>query len=646
MSWPLVAEACVDGLVQVLSWPECALLVFGVIIGALVGILPGLGGSAALAILMPLTMGLPPSQAFAVLIGVTAVLATTGDLTSIVLGIPGEGISAATVVDGHQLALRGEAPRALGASLLSSLAGSIAGALTLAAAVPFALPLARSIGSPELFMLTLFGISFLAPLSLGSPVKGLVAGGLGVMLATIGLDPVAATPRFTFGQLSLWDGIGPIPVALGLYAIPEIVELMRQTASRRDATPTATTGLVQGVRDVRQSWRLVLSSSAVGTLVGMVPGLGASVAQWLAYGFAARRAPRASRFGAGAIEGVIAPSAANNATLGGSLVPAIALGLPGGLMSALLLSALIMKGLVPGPMMLAPESQGGHLALVFSFVWLLVLANVVAVALAFMSIGPLTRVTRLPGPKLAPILIGLVLVGAFAERQSLADLLVTAVIGMFGLLMVRFDWPRAPVVMGVVLGPLAETRLFLSMDAYGSTWLWRPGVWVIAAAVGAALVLNGRTRAGGTTAPAVRSGIETTMAAALIAILAGAWTVAGAYPARAALLPRGVALVTIALLVSFLAMTGRAAATPAVAPGDRPGAAAWIPAFIVLVWAVGFVAGVPLAVFTYYIVSTRERWRSAALSSAAMFVFMYAVLERMLAVPFPPGALLNAARFW
>ena len=291
MSLALVAEACLSGLVQVFSWPECGLLVIGVVVGALVGILPGLGGSAALAILMPLTLGLPPSEAFALLIGVAAVVATTGDLTSILVGIPGEGTSAATVVDGHQLTMRGEASRAVGASLMSSLVGSIIGALTLALAIPLALPLARSIGSPELFMLTLFGIAFLAPLSRGTPLKGLVAGGLGVMLATIGLDPISATPRFTFGQLALWDGIGPIPVALGLYAIPEIVQLTAQpTAS--SAAPTAFGGLLTGVHDVRRLWRLVLSSSAVGTTIGVVPGMGANIAQWLAYGLAARRTPR------------------------------------------------------------------------------------------------------------------------------------------------------------------------------------------------------------------------------------------------------------------------------------------------------------------------------------------------------------------
>ena len=343
---------------------------------------------------------------------------------------------------------------------------------------------------------------------------------------------------------------------------------------------------------------------------------------------------------------MIAPSAANNATLGASLIPAIALGLPGGVLSALLLTALIMKGLVPGPTMLIPESQGGHLGLVFSFVWLLVVANLVAVALAFVSIRPLARITMLPGRRLAPFLIGLVLVGAFAERQSLADLLVTAVIGVFGLLLVRFDWPRAPIIMGVVLAPLAETRLFLSMDAYGIAWLWRPGVLLIAAAVATALVLNAARRVSPAT-PRARSLGETSMAVALIAILTLAWVAAGAFAPRAAFVPRSVTGLTVVLLVAFLATTRREPGSTTRFPrADHPGAVAWVAAFIALVWAVGFVAGVPLAVLAYSLMSTRERLPYAVMSSAAMFVFMYGVLDRMLAVPFPTGALLHAARFW
>ncbi|HEX5216630.1 MAG TPA: tripartite tricarboxylate transporter permease [Vicinamibacterales bacterium] len=633
------ADAMLAALGQVFSWPECGLLVLGVLIGAIVGILPGLGGSASLAMLMPLTLTLPPSQAFALLLGVAAVIATTGDLTSILVGIPGEAIASATVVDGHRLTLRGEAARAIGASLVSSLAGSLFGALALALAIPFALMIARSIGSPELFMLTLFGVTFLAPLSRGSQLKGVIAGGLGVMLATIGLDPRTSTPRFSFDQIALWDGVGAIPLALGLFAIPEVVLLAESPppGSVRSGPPVGR--VLDGVRDVFRLWPVVVKSSVLGTFVGMIPGVGANIAQWLAYGVAARRPPERAAFGEGAIEGVIAPSAANNATLGGSLIPALALGIPGGVMSALLLSALIMKGLVPGPTMLVPESQGGHLTLAFTFVWLLVAANLLAVALALLGTKALVRITQVSGTRMVPFLLALILVGAFTERQSVVDLFLTAALGALGVAMVRFEWPRAPMLMGLVLAPLAETRLFLSIDAYGAAWLWRPGVLLIAAAIIAGLTVPIRRPFAAAT-NRERSMAESAFAVALIGVLALAAVVAGAYPDRSSTLPRVVAVLTIMCLSGML-LTTRLRAR-AHAAGDRAGRAVlgWLLAFIACVWALGFVVGAPLAVLTYFVLGTRERWTVAILSSAAIFVFLYAILVRLLAVPLPLGALL------
>lgn len=641
----IALQACFEGLTQVFAWPESGLLVVGVGLGALVGILPGLGGSASLAILLPLTLTLPPSQTFALLIGVAAVAATTGDLTSILVGIPGEATAAATVVDGHPMAARGEAARAMGASLFSSLAGSIFGALTLALSIPFALGLARSIGSPELLMLALLGITFLAPVSNASRLNGLIAGGLGVMLATIGLDPMTATARFTFGQLSLWDGIGPIPVALGLFAIPEIVQLANLPRSVLRAPTPPTVRLADGLRDVRRAWRLVLQSSAVGTMVGLVPGIGASVSQWMAYGLAARRSPAGAAFGEGAVEGVIAPSAANNATLGGALVPALALGIPGSLLSALLLTAFIMKGLVPGPTMLMPEAQGGHLALVFTLVWLLVIANVLAVALACASTSLLLQVTRVPAARLVPFLLLLVLIGAFAERRSLADLLLTSGLGALGLALVRFRWPRAPVLMGLVLAPVIENRLFLSIDAYGASWLWRPGVLLIAAAIVAGLVIPVArgSRLSARTDPASSLAGEQVFSVLLIAIMAAAFVAACAYARRPATVPQFVAGGMIVCLLTALATAPREGGEPSVQHTESLGwrtVSAWIPIFLVCIWTLGFVVGAPLALLGYLLLIARERLMFAAAASAATFVFLYVVLGRLLGVPFPPGALL------
>jgi len=646
-------QACAAGLGSVFAWPELGFLFVGVLTGAMVGILPGLGGAATLALVLPFSLDLPATQMFALLIGIAAVTSTTGDLTSILVGIPGESTSAATVVDGHPMAVRGQAGRAIAASLVSSLAGSIVGALTLALTIPVALGLARSVGSPELFMLALLGVSFIGALSTSSRLKGLATGGLGLMLATIGLDRIGATERFTFGQLFLWDGLGVIPVALGLLAIPEIVEM----ATGRGTAPAAAavgSGLSAGVADARRLWRLVLQSSVIGTILGLIPGVGAGVSQWVAYGYAARRGTAGTGFGEGAVEGVIAPSAANNATLGASLVPALALGVPGGLMSTVLLGALIMKGLVPGPGMLLPAAEGGQLTLVFALVWLIVVANLVAVALTYLSSDWLTRITLVPGARLAPFLLLLTFIGAFTERQAITDLLITAVMGALGLVLVHFKWPRTPLLLGIVLGPLAENRLFLSIDAYGGQWLTRPGVLALAALIAAGVAFPLR-RAGPRLPPARRDvgGRPTSFLSeaifelGLVVALGAAFVTAISYPQNAGFAPRLIAAATIALLVAAFVgdLRGRTRkkrpAAPPVLTGVSLMTVAWIPVYLLLIWGLGFVTGGPLAVFGYLVVVGRERLPRAAALAGGTWVFLYVVLSRLLEVVFPSGALLT-----
>ncbi len=650
-------SAYVGGLLRVFAWPEFGLLLVGVLIGAIVGILPGLGGAATVALLMPFIVGLDPARAFALLMGVAAVTATTGDLTSILIGVPGEATTAATVVDGHPMARRGEAPRAIGASLASSLAGTLFGALTLTFTMPLAGVLIRSIGSPELFMLALFGVTFMAPLSGASRLKGLAAGGLGLMLAMVGLDQLGATPRFTFGQLTLWDGIGAIPVVLGLFAIPEIVELAGSRVSpltTDDWGHATRKGLAQGVRDAVRLRSLVLRSSAIGAVMGLLPGIGASISQWMAYADAARRSKRPSEFGHGAIEGVIAPSAANNATLGGALTPTLALGVPGSLTSAMLLSALVLLGLAPGPRLLLPERDGGHLTLVFALVWFMVIGNIVAVGVSYAASGLLVRITQVRAERLVPFLLVVTFFGAFMERQAVADVLVTCVMGALGLALVRYDWPRAPVLLGLVLGPLAENRLFLSMDAFGTSWLLRPGVLIVGALILGSLLLPGRARASSEgelpagrrpTAPMYRD--ELIFGILLVVLLISAIVAATSYPPRASLMPKLVATVTAALLMTAFALDVRSPRW-----SERPEWAAdisfenpvarWLPVFLVLTWAVGFVLSAPLLIFGY-LVAGGERPLRAVLMAVGVLLVVNVILTGWLGVSFPPGALTTWA---
>lgn len=654
MTFVSALQECVAGLWGVFAWPELGFLTVGVLTGALVGILPGLGGAATLAIFLPFSFSLPPTQMFALLLGVAAVASTTGDLTSILVGIPGEATAAATVVDGRPMTLRGEAGRAIGASLVSSFTGSIVGALTLALMVPLALDVARAIGSPELFMLALLGVSFIAAISPETRLQGLAVGGLGLMLATVGLDRIGATPRFTFGQLFLWDGVGPIPVALGLLAIPEIVGMASGFSASPVTPPAAGSRLSEGTADARRLWPLVLQSSVIGTVIGLLPGVGAGVSQWVAYGYAARRGTSGTAFGKGAVEGVIAPSAANNATLGASLVPALALGIPGGLMSAILVGALILKGLRPGPSMLLPSNQGGQLTLVFTLVWLIVIGNIIAVTLAYLSSKWLIKLAQVLAVTLVPVLLLLIFVGAFMERQAIEALFVTALMGVLGLAMVRYRWPRAPLLLGVVLGPLVENRLFLSMDAYGIEWLVRPGVLAIAALLVAGLTLplwksgQPRTVRPFTEVPGTRRAPplgEAVFVMGLVAALAAAFTTAASYARSAALAPRLIAAVTIVLLlVAFVVKHGRRSATlqgadPVVFTKASMLIVAWIPVYLLSVWGLGFLVGAPLAIFGHLALANRDPLPRSVVLAGSTWVFLDVVLGRLLGVAFPPGAL-------
>ena len=398
-----IADALASGLAQVLTWPTATRMLAGVAIGFVVGILPGLGGPATLALMLPFIFKMSAVEAFAFLLGMASVTATTGDITSVLFGVPGEPATASTIVDGHPMAKKGEAGRALGAALMSSLVGAVFGALALAAAIPVVRPLVMALGSPEFFMLALLGTTFVAALSGDALLKGLIASGLGFLLATVGLDPFTGIQRYTFGQLAQWDGVGLVPVTLGLFAIPEVIDLAVQGTSIARHDVGRLGGVMEGVKDTFRHFWLVIRCSAIGVYVGVIPGMGGSVSQWLAYAHAVQSSRDKARFGQGAVEGVLGPGAANNSTLGGAMIPTVAFGVPGSVTTAVLLGAFLIQGIQPGPHMLLPEPRG-HLSLTFSFVWVIVLANLVTVAACLLLLGPLVKVTRVRIGVLTPFI--------------------------------------------------------------------------------------------------------------------------------------------------------------------------------------------------------------------------------------------------
>ena len=484
-------EALLEGLVLVLQWKALAFMLLGILLGFWVGLLPGLGGATTLALMLPFVYTMQPVEAFAFLLGMHSVTATTGDITSVLFGVPGEAASAATVLDGYAMAKKGEAGRALGAALASSLVGALVGAVALAVAIPIVRPLVLTFGSPELFMLALVGIAFIAALS--SPggrgmLRGFLAGALGLFLGTIGQDPQAGVARYALGTLYLWQGLDLVPVLVGLFAIPEIIDLVVRGTSIAGAAPAGklSRGAIEGVKDTFRHFWLTIRCSLIGTFIGIMPGMGGAVAQWMAYGHAtqsARTAEERRGFGQGDVRGVLGPGAANNSKEGGALIPTIAFGVPGSTAMAILLGGFFLLGLVPGPDMLSK-----HLAVTFSMVWTIVIANVVTVIACFALLNKLAQLTTVRGSLLIPVILVLVFIGSYTSNNHYGDLVLTLVFGAAGYLMVLSGWPRAPLVLGLVVGKIAENNLYISIARYEAAWLTRPVVLVLIAITVAVIV--------------------------------------------------------------------------------------------------------------------------------------------------------------
>ncbi len=663
-------QASVDGLFLVLSWKSLSLMMVGIAVGFSVGILPGLGGPVTLALMLPFVFKMEGVEAFAFLLGMSAVTATTGDITSILFGVPGEATTASTIVDGHPMAKKGEAGRALGAALMSSLVGALFGALCLGLAIPVVRPLVLSVGSPEFFMLTLLGVTFLATLSGDAVIKGLTAAAIGFQFATVGLDPISGIERYTFGTLYLWDGVRLVPATLGLFAIPELIDLAVKGTSIAETKFDKLGGVLQGIKDTFHHWKLVLRCSAIGAYIGVIPGMGGAVSQWVAYAHAVQSSPDRERFGKGAVEGVLGPGAANNSTLGGALVPTLAFGVPGSVSTAILLGAFIIQGLVPGPPMLLPESQGGSLSLTFSFVWILVLSNIVTVSICFLFLNQLARITQVRGSLVIPFILLLIYLGGFAENNTLQDLILVLLFGALGWIMVKLDWARPPLLLGLVLGPLAENNLFLATDNYGAAWLGFPSVLMLGVIILAGMfypVFQTWRRKRRKKPPLLERepvlAVEKEPVISLWApiftfsvVLFFAWTLwegrewwfrARLFPWTIGFAGLALALVQLYLDVKYLVKAKGARRAEAPAPESslamRPTLAitGWILGFFAAIWLLGFPIAVPLSMFIYLKAGARERWPMAVALTFFAWVAFYGLFDYALHVPFPPGQLFE-----
>ncbi len=443
-AWALILQPVVLGY-----------LVLGVLMGLCIGVFPGLGGIAGLSLLLPFMFGMDPILGLALMIGMVAVVPTSDTFASVLMGIPGSSASQATVLDGFPMARKGKAAHALSAAFTSSLFGGLVGASFLTVFILIARPIVLEFRTPELLMITIFGLSMVGILAGRVAIKGIVAAGLGMLIGTIGEGASSGDLRMSSYDFPyLADGLKLVIVGLGIFAIPEIIALLRQDRAI-SSEPQIGGGWIDGIRDWFANIWLSVRCSIIGVVVGVIPGLGGSVVDWIAYGHAVQTTKDKSNFGNGEVRGVIGPESSNNAKEGGGLVPTLLFGIPGSGSMAIFIGAIALLG--SGQIEVGPAMLKNNLDITYAIVWLLALANVVGTIVCIAASGGIAKLTTIRFVLLAPFLFMIISFAAFQSGQNLMDLVALFAIGFLGILMRRFDWSRPAFLIGFVLSNPAET---------------------------------------------------------------------------------------------------------------------------------------------------------------------------------------------
>jgi len=449
--------------------------ILGVIMGLVIGVLPGLGAAFAIAVMLSVTYELPTEIALSFLLALYCSSIYGGSISSVLIGVPGTGGNTCTVVDGYPLTRKGKAARALGISILCSTIGGIIGVVIL---IFLAQPLsnfALKFGPPEYFALGIFGLMIVAIVSVESTYKGIIAGLFGVLLSTIGMDPLSGGLRYTFGFSQLYLGIPLIPVIMGLYGLSEMLFLVEK--EKEEKRPKISQVEAQLLK-ISEVWKIkfdILIASVIGTIIGIIPGAGENIASWTAYSIAKGRSKKPEEFGKGAEEGVIAAESANNACIGGALVPLLALGIPGSAAAAVFLGGLLLHGITPGPRLFWENIE-----IVYSMYGSLIIANVLMLIIGIIAVPFSPPLTRIPRRNFVPLIMILCIIGTYTISNNIFSVWIFLVFGILGYFMRKFDFPIASVVIGRVLGPIVDNSLrqTLMMSSFFSIFT-RPVVLIL-----------------------------------------------------------------------------------------------------------------------------------------------------------------------
>jgi putative tricarboxylic transport membrane protein len=453
----------------------------GVLIGTLIGVLPGIGPVATISLLLPVSFGMDPVTSIIMMAGVYYGAMYGGSTTSILVNIPGEAASIITCLDGYQMARKGRAGPALGMSAFGSFIGGTASIVGLMLLAPLLARYALKFGPPEYFALMFFGLTMVTYLCMGSVLKGLIMAAAGIAVSTVGQDPISGVTRFTVGSITLMDGFGLVPAAMGIFGIGEVLTNIEQTI-RQEIFSTRIKGLLPTLQDWIDSKWPIVRGSLIGFFMGILPGAGTVIPTFMSYTAEKRLSRYPEKFGTGVIEGVAGPETANNAATGGSLVTLLSLGIPANVVMAVLLGAFIIHGIQPGPLLMTKHPQ-----LFWGTIASMYIGNVMLLVLNLPLIGLWVRILKVPYNILFPLILIFCFLGVYSLNNNLYEIVIMIVFGVFGYLIRKFEYEGAPFLLGMVLGPMFETAFRQSL-IYGDPFIFfnRP---ISAVLIGVSIIL-------------------------------------------------------------------------------------------------------------------------------------------------------------
>ncbi len=685
------AAAMGAGFEALLDPSVILLLLIGMLAGTFVGVVPGLGGAVLLTMLLPFLYGLNVVQGLALMVSAHASIYFAGSITAILLNTPGAPESAPTTIDGYQMTRQGKAARALGISAAATTLGGWIGFVALIGVIPLMFPLITILRPPEFLLLAILAVVLVSQLHSGSLTKGLLSGTFGFLMAFVGYDPITGVQRFSFNLLALYDGFSIVVVALGLFAMSEMYHLY---GAKRALAGGVTLSLseqpgarvIDGVWDVFNHRWLVLRSAAIGVLVGLVPGVGGIAGNFISYGQAVRTSRHPERFGTGTPEGIIAPESSSLAKEASSFIPTLALGIPSTVGTAVMLGALQILGVPPGPTMLTT-----NLSLVFTIAWALAITSLFASLIGLALARWLARITLLPGPMLVPFVYVLAMLGAYAATTNMLEVGAVIVFGVVGLFMRRLGYSLPGAIIGFILGGVVQNNLYLTERLGGWRFVTQPLADVLLILIAVVLVAPflqrrsqiRRAKSAGEIGTDGSSNLASQIRAVpdqlstlelvvdiIWVAFTGAYVVAAwSYPPTAGLVPLTFGITALVVAITQLAghffvplrrlthahrrRISAIVATSSSAQDDQgqaehdrrtPAAdrrevmaVAWAVILFLAIYLFGYAIAVPAFMLLYFTFGYRTGWKMATLSAAAVWALTYLIIEQALGVHLPGG---------